>query len=94
MSKSIQEALEYVSRNPIPTADPIDTPVWELVARMLYDIASTPNPKARGGLTKAARAQRMLMERKVGRRRTGSQPLVRERNGISFKDLTLGGIEK
>ena len=94
VSKSIRDALEYVAKHPEPTLDPIDTPVWELVARSLYDIANNPQPKIRGGLARATRAQRMILDRKVGRRRTGTHPAQKEQTSIAFKDLTQGRIER
>ena len=91
--KTIREALEFVGRNPHQSTDPIDTPVWELVARMLYDIANNPQPKVRGGMAKATRAQKMILDRKVGRRRTHSHPAEQEKAKLGFVDLTKGAIE-
>ena len=91
--KTVHEALEYVAKNPVQTTDAIDTPVWELVCRLLYDIAGNPQPKVRGGLAKATRAQKMILDRKVGRRRTGSLPHEKSKSTLTFADLTKGGIE-
>lgn len=92
MSKTIREALVYVANHPEPVGDPIDTPVWELVARTLYDIANNPNAKVRGGLARATKAQQMILDRKVGRRRSGTHPAQQRNNTIEFTDLTKGAI--
>lgn len=93
MSKTIREALQYVAKHPEPELEPLDMPVWEHISRALYEIASNPNPKVRGAMARATRAQAIILDRTVGRRRAGTAPLRRTDNRISFVDLTQGAIE-
>lgn len=88
---TILEALEYVAAHP-NGVDTIDTPVWELVGRSLYDIANKPDPKVRGSLARATKAQKILLDRMVGRRKPGSAPISGEAEGLDFHDLTMGQI--
>lgn len=92
--KTIREALEYVSRHPVPSAEPIDMPVWEHVARGLFETASSPNPKVRGSMARASRAQQMILDRMVGRRRPGSRPVSGAGVQVEFRDLTGGLLER
>lgn len=93
---SIKQALEFVARHPEPASDVmLDSPVHELVARNLFFMANNPNPKIRGAMTKANRAQRMILDRMVGTRRAGTHPATRNDAGLEFVDLTakeLGGV--
>ncbi len=86
--KSIREALEYVAAHPVSTSDPIDTPVYELVAQSLFDIANKPNRKVRGSMARANRARKIIFDRLVGRRRTGTHPAQVQGDEIDFVDLT------
>lgn len=92
MSKTIREALEFVARHPVPEHDPLDMPVWEHVARSLYDIANNPDPTVRGAMARATRAQEMILNRTVGKRRAGTQPIRPTKTAINFRDLTAGAI--
>lgn len=91
--KTIREALEYVAKHPEPSADPLDMPVWEHVSRALFEHANNPNPKVRGAMSRATKAQSMLLDRMVGKRRAGSKPLSASREQVEFLDLTDGMIE-
>lgn len=93
MSKTIREALQYVARHPEPEVAPVDMPVWEHVARALYEIANNPNPKQRGAMARATRAQSIILDRTVGKRRAGTSPARRADTRITFLDLTAGAIE-
>lgn len=93
MSKTIREALDYVAKHP-PSADPLDMPVWEHIARGLFETANSPNPKVRGSMAKATRAQQMILDRMVGRRKPGSRPVSGKKVEVTFIDLTGGLIEK
>lgn len=93
MSKTIREALVYVSNHPEPSGDPIDMPVWEHICRALYEVANNPNPRQRGSMVKATRAQGMILDRAVGRRRAGTKVAQRKSHQITFRDLTDGAIE-
>ena len=88
--KTVRQALQHVADNPEPTTAPIDTPVWELVCRVLFDVAQHPDAKVRGGLTRASKAQRMIARRLVGKRRPGTHPAQHKKQQISFVDLTQG----
>lgn len=85
--KSVQEAIEYVARHPDSSDIPLVMPIWELVARQLYAQATvvTDNPRQ---LKKVSAAQKILAERKVGRRRPGSAPAVKKETRIVVADFT------
>lgn len=86
-SKTVQEALQYVSRHPVSTTPPIDMPVWELVARQLFEKAYTV-----GGTKQAQKdanmAQKIIFDRLVGKRRTGTHPAVRSQEKVEIADWT------
>lgn len=86
--KTIKEALEAVSNKPVPTTDPIETPVYELVAQALFDIANQPDKRVRGSMARATRARKIIFERLVGRRKTGTHPAQVTGDEIDFYDLT------
>ena len=89
--KSIAEALQYVAANPARSTDaPIDAPVYELVARALFQVANSPDQGVRGSLAKANRAQKLIFNRMVGRRRPGTHPAQVQSEEIEFIDLTAG----
>jgi hypothetical protein len=93
-TKSVQEALQYVSEHPQQSsADTIDLPVWELVCRQLFHVANSPDKRVRGSMGRATAAQKMLLDRLVGRRRPGTHPAQSTTEGIEFTDLTVGLIE-
>lgn len=91
--KSVRDALQYAADHPEMKTAPIDTPVWELVARILFDIANTPNANVRGSMARATRAQKMITDRLVGNRRAGTHPVRAKRQQVTFVDLTAGKIE-
>ena len=84
-SKTVQEALQFVSRHPTTTVPPIDLPVWELVARQLFEKAYTV-----GGSKQAQKdantAQKMIFDRLVGKRRTGTHPAVSREEKVKIAD--------
>ena len=91
---NIREALQQVADNPEPaTDDALEVKVYELVARTLFDIANFPDPKVRGSVRRSTRAQRIIMDRLVGVRKTGTHPVARASAGIEFVDLTQGVLE-
>lgn len=85
--KSVKEALEYVSRHPSPTTDPINMPVWELIARQLYETAHQAGG-TRTQIKSTAAAQKMILDRVVGKRRTGTHPAVRKEEKVLLADFT------
>ena len=91
-NKPIPEALQYVADNPNPRRDPIDSPVWELVCRALYELANSPDPKVRGSMGRATAAQRIILDRLVGRRRPGSNPAAGAGETLEFGAVTVGII--
>jgi len=93
--KTIKQALDYVGENPTwPTTPPLDMPVWEIVARNLFDIANTPDVRVVGSMARATRAQKIIMNRTTGTRRAGTHPAQRASKQIEFKDLTSEGAEQ
>ena len=92
--KSVYEALKFASEHSEPsTEDPIQMPVYEAVARKLFQIANSPNPKVRGSEARAIRAQKIILDRLVGRRAPGTAPAQSETDEIEFVDLTMGEIQ-
>lgn len=91
--KTVREALQYVANNPEMKTAPIDTPVWELVSRILFEIATRPDARVRGSMARATRAQKLISDRLVGTRRPGTHPAEAKKRQVSFVDLTRGAIE-
>jgi hypothetical protein len=88
--KSIAEALQYVADHPVgSTAAPIDAPVYELVCHALFQVANSPDASVRGSYAKANRAQKLILNRMVGRRRPGTHPAQTRTEEIEFIDLTV-----
>lgn len=88
---TVRQALQYVADHPVPATDVVlDQPVWELVARGLFQIANTPDAKVRGSMARATRAQKLLLDRMVGTRRPGTAPVSASVDPIDFVDLTQG----
>jgi hypothetical protein len=93
-NKSIQDSLQFVADHPrVSNEAPIDTPVWELVARQLFKIANEPDKKVRGSMARATKAQKIILDRLVGKRRPGTHPAQAQTEGIDFVDLTMGVLE-
>ena len=91
--KTVRQSLSYVDRHPDwPETARLDMPVWELVARNLFDIANHPDRKVRGSVARATRAQKIILERLSGTRRMGTNPAVRGKKGLTLIDLTAGAI--
>ena len=90
--KSIADALQYVADHQAQGA-PIDAPVYELVGRALFHVANSPDAGVRGSFAKANRAQKLILNRMVGRRRPGTHPAQTRSEEIEFVDLTAGAAE-
>ena len=89
---TVRQALQHVADYPRPVDDDaLNTPVHELVGRVLFDVANRPDAAVRGSMTRANRARKMIFNRLVGKRRAGSQPATQEDVEIEFLDL--GGKE-
>lgn len=92
-NRTIQEALQYVADHPEPSSDvALEIPVHELICRQLFEVAMSPDAKVRGSLGRATRAQKLIMDRLVGRRRPGSHPAQMQGNDLEFDDLTQGAL--
>jgi len=91
---SVQQALQFVADHPVPATDVVlDLPVFELVARSLFEIANGPDARVRGSLARTTRAQRMILDRLVGRRAAGTHPATKKRGDeVEYVDLTVGVI--
>jgi hypothetical protein len=90
--KSIADALQYVVDHQAQGA-PIDAPVYELVSRALFQVANSPDAGVRGSFAKANRAQKMILNRMVGRRRPGTHPAQTQSEEIEFIDLAAGAVQ-
>jgi hypothetical protein len=92
--KRIADALQYVADHPVRSTDaPIDAPAYELVSRALFQVANSPDASVRGSFARANRAQKMILNRMVGRRRPGTHPAQTQSEEIEFIDLTVGSGE-
>ena len=93
-SVTVRQALQNVADYPTPLDDEvIQSPVHELVARTLFDIANRPDASVRGSMSRANRARRMILDRMVGKRRAGSHPATRIRGRHRVRRPTGGELE-
>ena len=91
---TVRQALQAVADHPEPDTDVLlDVRVHELIARTLFDIANSPNPKVRGSVARATRAQKIILNRLVGTRRPGSHPAARSGGDLEMVDLTIGVLD-
>lgn len=91
---TIRQALQQVADYPVQLSDDLlQAPVYELVARSLFDIANRPDASVRGSMAKANKARKMILDRMVGKRRAGSHPATREVIQVEFIDLTGGELQ-
>lgn len=90
---TVREALERVADDydAMPT-EWVQVPVHELIGRTLFQLANPQNTRVRGTVTKATRAQKLILDRMVGTRRPGTNPAARKGEAIEFTDLTEGSI--
>jgi hypothetical protein len=92
---TIRQALQQVADYPVMVDDDLlPKPIYELVARSLYDIANRPDASVRGSMGRANKARKMILDRLVGKRRAGSHPATREVTQIDFIDLTGGELDE
>src|SRR5690606_25415194 len=86
--------LQWVAEHPKQSREAtLDVPVWELVARVVFHIANHPDRKVRGSMGRATAAQKIILDRLVGRRRPGTHPAQASSEEIEFADLTVGVLE-
>jgi hypothetical protein len=92
--KTIRQALQYVEENPEwpPDSERPNMPVWEIVARNLFEIANNPDTRKLGSLARSTRAQRIILDRLTGKRRAGTAPAATSDTKLVFRDLTLTDI--
>jgi len=88
--RGIREALQFVADHPESDVELIDMPAWELVSRTLFDHANSPDSKVRGSMARATKAQKMISDRLVGKRRAGTHPAQAKQQQVVFRDLTEG----
>ena len=92
--RTLQEALQYVADHPEPSTDvALEMPVHELICRQLFELAMSPDAKVRGSLGRATRAQKLIMDRLIGRRRPGTHPAQAQGDDLEFDDLTQGMLD-
>ena len=91
--KTVRQALQAVESSPDWPNDDVqarfDMPVWEMVARNLFDIANRPNPDSVAATNRALRAQKIIMNRLTGTRRMGTNPAVRNQRQVKILDMSL-----
>lgn len=87
---TIPQALQHVADNPeLQTEELIALPVYELVARTLFEMANNVNTEDRRSMQRANLARKMIFDRLVGKRRPGSHPATKkQRPEVQFADLT------
>ena len=89
---TVRQALQRVASGKISSEAPIEAPVHELVCMALFDIANHPDPKKPGTMRRATRAQKIILDRMVGKRLPGSNPAAQGGIAVSFVDLTKAVI--
>ena len=91
--KTIPQALQYVADHPVASDPdtPLNMPMWELIARELFDIANKPDRRVKGAVARATKAQKMIYDRMVGRRKPGTHPAMTKTDEIEYRDLTNPG---
>lgn len=86
---TVRQALQNVADYPHLVDDElIQVPAHELICRALFEIANRPDARVRGSFTRANKARRMIFNRLVGKRRSGSHPATRNEVELEFVDLT------
>lgn len=89
--RTVKEALEYVSKHPVPTRVPIEMPVWELVSRQLFEAAHQVGGNA-VSMKRSVAAQKIIFDRLAGKRRPGTHPATSKvKRELKVLDLTKFG---
>jgi len=92
---TVKQALEWVPKHPEWSGGTrVDSPVWENVARLLFDFSVNPDARVVGAVKKAIRSQKIILDRTTGTRRAGTHPALRSHVKLHMRDLTGGGINK
>jgi hypothetical protein len=93
--KTVREAILFVAQNPDrPSTPPLDMPIWELIARNLFEHATKPDARVQGSMNRSVRAQQIILNRTTGTRRTGTHPAQAADQRIKFADMTKGVINE
>ena len=90
MVTTVRQALQRVADGKVSEEDPIDVKVSELICVALFSTANSPDARVKGSMRNATRAQRIILDRLVGRRRAGTSPVAARNNSLTFVDLTQG----
>ena len=92
---TISAALKAVAdAEPVgPETDFLHLPVHFLVCSRLMHIAQHPQMGNKTSQAAAVRAQKLILDRMVGKRRAGTHPAQGQKTMLKFKDLTQGAIE-
>jgi hypothetical protein len=86
---SIRHALQHVADNPTVNTDVmLELPAYELVCRTLFQIANGAELDDRSSQSRANVARKLIFDRLVGKRRTGTHPATRQAVSLEFTDLT------
>ena len=90
----IRQALQHVVDKPTVSTDVmLDIPAHELVCRTLFEIANGATINDPRTQSRANVARKLIFERLVGRRKTGTHPAKRRAVSLEFRDLTAGELE-
>ena len=86
---SIRQALQYVADHPNIDVDRmLELPAYELVGHTLFQIANGAELGDPRSQARANSARKLILDRLVGKRRTGTHPATRKEQSVEFKDLT------
>lgn len=86
--RTVKEALEFVAKHPTPSRVPIEMPVWELIARQLFEASHTVGGSA-VSMKRSVAAQKIIFDRLAGKRRPGTHPATtKTKRELKVLDLT------
>lgn len=89
--RTVKEALDFVSKHPVPDRVPIEMPIWELVSRQLFEAAHVVGGSA-VTMKKTSTAQKIIFDRLAGKRKPGTHPAVAKgTRELKVLDLTKFG---
>jgi hypothetical protein len=90
---TIKQALQHVADNPVIDMDRmLDLPAHELVCHTLFGIANGADLTDKSSQSRANVARKLIFDRLVGKRRTGTSPATRAQAGLEFHDLTTAEV--
>lgn len=91
--RTVKEALEFVSKHPVPDRVPIEMPVWELISRQLFEAAHVVNGNG-VQMKRATAAQKIIFDRLAGKRKPGTHPATgKTERKLKVLDLTQFGAQ-